>query len=70
LGKEIIFLILAWGGKGKWEKKEGENPPQVRRTSRGNGESGKRGKERRGEREKRGQEKGKQAEDRNALSLI
>jgi hypothetical protein len=25
LGSEIIFLILAWGGKGKGEKKDGVN---------------------------------------------
>jgi hypothetical protein len=38
LGKEITFLLLAWGEKGKREKKEGEK--------RGNGEAGKRRPER------------------------
>jgi len=37
LGKEITLLILAWGGKGKREKKEGEK--------RRNGEAEKRGQE-------------------------
>jgi len=36
VGKEIIFLILAWGGKGKGEKKEWVKRGSGDRKKRGN----------------------------------
>jgi hypothetical protein len=38
MGKEIIFLILAWGEKGKREKKEGGKRGSGEPEMRGNGD--------------------------------